>query len=195
MNISVFCGASLPHNSNYTNAARELGRLIAQGGHTLLYGGSNLGLMGIVSGRALEYGGRVVGVIPSLFSEEIIRSQPVSKLVRVDSIAQRKQYLIAHSDAFIALPGGIGTVDETFEVLVSNQLGLIQKPIGLLDTNHFYQNLIAQLGHMETEGFYNLTNAGYLILEDQPERLLQNLASYRPTHENKSANQRLCNKK
>ena len=114
MNISVFCGATLPHNQEYTNVAKQLGQLIAQGGHTLLYGGSNLGLMGTVSSAVLEGGGHVVGVIPSFFTEEIILSQPVTELVRVASMAERKEYLIAHSDAFVALPGGIGTLDEMF---------------------------------------------------------------------------------
>ena len=92
MNISVFCGATLPRNPEYIHAARHLGQLLAQGGHTLLYGGSNLGLMGTVSGAVLEGGGRVVGVIPSFFTEEIILSQPVTELVRVATIAERKEY-------------------------------------------------------------------------------------------------------
>lgn len=194
MNISVFCGATLPHNPDYINASRQLGQLIAQGGHTLLYGGSNLGLMGTVSSAVLEGGGNVVGVIPSFFSEEIILSQPVSELVRVASMAERKEYLIAHSDAFIALPGGIGTIDETFEVMVANQLGLSQKPMGLLNTHNFYQHLMAQLQHMEEEGFYNLTNAKYLILEEQPERLLQRLTDYQPNPDKGPVAQRLRNK-
>lgn len=194
MNISVFCGSSQPHNEQITVAAHELGRQIALGGHTLLYGGSNLGLMGVVSSAALEEGGHVVGVIPSFFSEEIIQSQPVSELVRVASMAERKEYLIAHSDAFVALPGGIGTLDEAFEVMVANQLGLSQKPLGLLDTNHFYQHLMAQLEHMEKEGFYNLTHAKYLILEEQPDRLLQRLTDFKPDPDRGHVAQRLRHK-
>lgn len=194
MNISVFCGSSQPHNEQITVAAHELGRQIALGGHTLLYGGSNLGLMGVVSSAALEEGGHVVGVIPSFFSEEIIQSQPVSELVRVASMAERKEYLIAHSDAFVALPGGIGTLDEAFEVMVANQLGLSQKPLGLLDTNHFYQHLMAQLEHMEKEGFYNLTHAKYLILEEQPDRLLQRLTDFEPDPDRGHVAQRLRHK-
>jgi len=194
MHIAVFCGSSLPHNKEIAGAAAALGRLIAQEGHTLLYGGSNLGLMGAVSGAALEQGGRVVGVIPTFFSEEVILSQPVSQLVRVASMAERKEYLIAHSDAFIALPGGIGTLDEAFEVMIANQLGLSQKPLGLLDTNHFYQHLMAQLEHMEKEGFYNLTHAKYLILEEQPDRLLQRLTDFKPDPDQGHIAQRLRNK-
>ena len=180
MNISVFCGATLPRNPEYIHAARHLGQLLAQGGHTLLYGGSNLGLMGTVSGAVLEGGGRVVGVIPSFFTEEIILSQPVTELVRVATIAERKEYLIAHSDAFIALPGGIGTIDETFEVLVANQLGLCSKPMGLLNTLGFFNPQYNMLRRMEADGLYNLTDARYLIIDDQPEGLLQMLAAFVP---------------
>ena len=180
MNISVFCGATLPRNPEYIHAARHLGQLLAQGGHTLLYGGSNPGLMGTVSGAVLEGGGRVVGVIPSFFTEEIILSQPVTELVRVATIAERKEYLIAHSDAFIALPGGIGTIDETFEVLVANQLGLCSKPMGLLNTLGFFNPQYDMLRRMEADGLYNLTDARYLIIDDQPEGLLQMLAAFVP---------------
>ncbi len=180
MNISVFCGATLPRNPEYIHAARHLGQLLAQGGHTLLYGGSNLGLMGTVSGAVLEWGGRVVGVIPSFFTEEIILSQPVTELVRVATIAERKEYLIAHSDAFIALPGGIGTIDETFEVLVANQLGLCSKPMGMLNTLGFFNPQYDMLRRMEADGLYNLTDARYLIIDDQPEGLLQMLAAFVP---------------
>jgi uncharacterized protein (TIGR00730 family) len=109
-------------------------------------------------------------------------------------MAERKEYLIAHSDAFVALPGGIGTLDEAFEVMVANQLGLSQKPLGLLDTNHFYQHLIAQLEHMEKEGFYNLTHAKYLILEEQPDRLLQRLTDFKPDPDRGHVAQRLRHK-
>ena len=164
----------------YVEAAQHLGECLAKGGHTLLYGGSNLGLMGTVSGAVLEGGGHVVGVIPSFFSEEIILSQPVSQLVRVASMAERKEYLIAHSDAFIALPGGIGTIDETFEVLVANQLGLCSKPMGLLNTDGFFNSLTDMMRRMEADGFYNLTDARYFMVEESPEPLLQLIESFVP---------------
>ncbi|KWW29744.1 MAG: hypothetical protein AUK63_894 [bacterium P3] len=163
MHIAVFCGASLPRNTRFVDAARELGRAIAEGGHTLIYGGSNLGLMGVLSGEALRCGGRVVGVIPTLFSEDIIRSQAVTELVRVGSMAGRKDYIIRHSDAFIALPGGIGTLDEVFEVVVANQLQMVDgqrvidgsyrlRPMTLLNLDGYYNPLLAQLDAMRSEG-------------------------------------------
>ncbi|MBR1549244.1 MAG: TIGR00730 family Rossman fold protein [Bacteroidales bacterium] len=153
MNIAVFCGASLPHNTRFVDAARELGRTIAEGGHTLVYGGSNLGLMGVLSGEALRCGGRVVGVIPTLFSEDIIRSQAVTELVRVGSMAERKEYIIRHSDAFVALPGGIGTLDEVSEVMVANQLQHLGKPMVLLNFDGFYDPFLSQLRVMHDDGF------------------------------------------
>ena len=153
MNISVFCGSSNPKNEEYADAARALGRSLAEQGHTLLYGGSNLGLMGIVSGATMECGGSVVGVIPTIFSEEIIRSQVVTELVRVKSMAERKEYLIAHSDAFVALPGGIGTLDEVLEVMVANQLRQIDKPMYLLNLDGFYNLFLEQLRAMHQMGF------------------------------------------
>lgn len=174
MHISVFCGASLPHSKQITEAARQLGRAIARGGHTLLYGGSNLGLMGVTSGAALQEGGRVVGVIPTFFSDDIIHSQPVSELVRVRTLAERKEYLIAHSDAFVALPGGIGTLDEVLEVMVANQLGLVRdrsganqsqgKPMILLNLGGYYNPFLAQLDAMRAEGLLRST-AGLVSVE------------------------------
>ena len=177
MHISVFCGASLPHSEQITEAARQLGRAIARGGHTLLYGGSNLGLMGATSGAALQEGGRVVGVIPTFFSDDIIHSQPVSELVRVRTLAERKEYLIAHSDAFVALPGGIGTLDEVLEVMVANQLGLVRdrsganqsqgKPMILLNLGGYYNPFLAQLDAMRAEGL--LRSAAGLVSADSVE--------------------------
>ncbi|MBQ8703426.1 MAG: TIGR00730 family Rossman fold protein [Bacteroidales bacterium] len=153
MNISVFCGSSSPKNEEYAAVARALGRRLADEGHTLLYGGSNLGLMGEVSGAAMERGGTVVAVIPTIFSEAVIRSQPVTELVRVSTMAERKEYLIAHSDAFVALPGGIGTLDEVSEVMVANQLQHLNKPMVLLNLDDFYDPFLAQLRVMHDAGF------------------------------------------
>ena len=181
MNISVFCGSTLPRNGEIVRAARELGRAIAEGGHTLLYGGSNLGLMGEVSGAALECGGTVVGVIPTLFSEEIILSQTVTELVRVGSMAERKAYLIAHSDAFIALPGGIGTLDEVSEVMVANQLQIVNnrrtlddtfraKPMILLNLNGFYAPFLAQMGLIHEQGLMR-SDGGLRVAETVEEAI------------------------
>lgn len=163
MHIAVFCGSSMPHNNKIISDSRELGRRIAQEGHTLVYGGSNLGLMGVVSGAALEEGGRVVGVIPNLFSDDIIHSQRVTELVCVRSMAERKERIMEMCDAFIALPGGIGTIDEVSEVMVANQLQIVDgqrvldgsykpKPMILLNIDGYYNPFLDQLRLTKEEG-------------------------------------------
>lgn len=175
MHIAVFCGSSLPRNKEIVEAAAALGRRIAQEGHTLVYGGSNLGLMGVVSGAALEKGGRVVGVIPNLFSDDIIRSQRVTELVRVRSMAERKERILALCDAFIALPGGIGTIDEVSEVMVMNQLQIVggqrildgsyrTKPMILLNIDGYYNPFIEQLRLVKEEGLMR-SDAGLVSVE------------------------------
>lgn len=161
--IAVFCGSSMPRNEKIVNAARELGRRMAEEGDVLVYGGSNLGLMGVVSGAALEAGGHVVGVIPTLFSEDIILSQTVTELVRVRTMAERKERILEMCDAFIALPGGIGTIDEVSEVMVANQLQIAdgkrlldgsyrQKPMILLNIGGYYNAFLEQMRVVKEEG-------------------------------------------
>ena len=176
MHIAVFCGSSLPRNKEIVDAAAVLGRRIAQEGHTLVYGGSNLGLMGVVSSAALEAGGEVVGIIPTLFSEEIIQSQRVTELVRVASMAERKELILKRCDAFIALPGGIGTIDEVSEVMVMNQLGKfcghapITKPMILLNINGFYDAFLEQLRLIHDEGLMR-TSGGLVAANTVDEAL------------------------
>ena len=170
MKVAVFCGSSIPREGRYVDVARELGRRIAECGHTLVYGGSNLGLMGVVSGAALEAGGHVVGIIPTTFSEKIINSQPVTELVRVRSMGERKEMMIRTCDAFVALPGGIGTVDEVSEVMVANQLGHIDKPMILLNFDGFYEPFIALMHHIKEEGLMR-SDAGLVAVESVEEVL------------------------
>ena len=176
MHIAVFCGSSLPRNKEIVEASAALGRRIAQEGHTLVYGGSNLGLMGVVSGAALEEGGRVVGVIPTLFSDDIIHSQTVTELVRVGSMAERKERIMEACDAFVALPGGIGTIDEVSEVMVMNQLQIVggqrildgsyrTKPMILLNIDGYYNPFLEQLRLTKEEGLMR-SDAGLVAAAD-----------------------------
>lgn len=175
MNVAVFCASSQPQNPRFVDAAVALGRGLAQRGHTLLYGGSNLGLMGHVSSAAMDSGGRVVAVIPTLFSEEIINSQRVTELVRVRSMAERKEHLLAVADAFVALPGGIGTIDEVSEVMVMNQLQIVdgkrvmdgsyrQKPMILLNIDGFYDHFLEQLRVVKENGLMR-SDAGLVAVD------------------------------
>lgn len=185
MHIAVFCGSSMPRNKEIVEAAAALGRRIAQEGHTLVYGGSNLGLMGVVSGAALEAGGHVVGVIPNLFSDDIIHSQRVSELVRVGSMAERKERIMEACDAFIALPGGIGTLDEVSEVMVANQLQIVNnrraldgsyktKPMILLNIDGYYNPFLEQLRLTKEEGLMR-SDAG-LVSADSVEDIFSFLS-------------------
>lgn len=184
MNICVFCASSTPHKSEYLDAARQLGQLIANNNQSLYYGGSNLGLMGAVSSAAYDRGGHVCAVIPTFFSNEIINSQPVSELIKVESMSQRKEYLISESDAFIALPGGIGTLDEVMEVLVYNQLGPLRdnafcpKPIGLYNPDHFWDTLLEQIRVMGENGFFRQGKAPCIISNPDIEALHRHLTLY-----------------
>ena len=188
MHIAVFCGSSLPRNKEIVEAAAVLGRRIAQEGHTLVYGGSNLGLMGVVSGAALEAGGRVVGVIPTLFSDDIIHSQTVTELVRVRSMAERKERIMEACDAFVALPGGIGTIDEVSEVMVMNQLQIYDgqrvldgtyktKPMILLNIDGYYDPFLEQLRLTKEEGLMR-SDAG-LVAADSVEEVFLKLNQIR----------------
>ncbi|MCR4660051.1 MAG: TIGR00730 family Rossman fold protein [Bacteroidales bacterium] len=175
----------MPRNKEFAAAARELGTLLAMRGHTLVYGGSNLGLMGVVSGAAMAAGGKVTGIIPTLFSEAIINSQPVTQLVRVASMAERKELIIKTCDAFIALPGGIGTIDEVSEVLVANQLGTVRgvprqavafdtpkddNPMVLVNIDGFYDGFLAQMKLVMDEGLMR-SEAGLAVAATAAEAL------------------------
>jgi uncharacterized protein (TIGR00730 family) len=157
-----------------------MGRSIATRGLTLVYGGARVGLMGKVADAALAAGGRVIGVIPkSLVQKEIVH-EGLSELFLTESMAERKERMMTLSDAFVALPGGYGTYDELFETLTLAQLGFHDKPNGLLDSNGFFRPLVALLEHTVREGFAAPSHAGLVIAEEDPERLLDRMASWTP---------------
>ena len=173
--IAVFCGSHLGCNPHFQSAAQELGQLIASQGRRLIYGGSDLGYMGIVSTAALDGGGQVVSVIPDLFPDAVIQSQPRAETRIVHSMQERKRLMLEISDAFVALPGGVGTLDELFEVMMSNQLGIVSKPVGLLNVDGYYDPLLAMLDRMRGEGQLNAAAASRLIVRDRPAELLEAL--------------------
>lgn len=173
--IAVFCASHLGHNPLFQSTAQTLGQLIALNGHTLVYGGSNCGYMGTVSSAALDAGGHVVGVIPTFFPDEIIYSQPRAEIKLVASMQERKAMMLDMCDAFIALPGGVGTLDEISEVLMANQLKLTCKPIGLLNVDGFYDALLHQLNRMVDDTLLNPESIRTLVVDDTPEGLLEKL--------------------
>lgn len=172
MNICVFCGSSTGFNSVYADSARELGRLLAAQHHTLIYGGGNVGLMGIVADTVLENNGRVVGVIPDFLMQKEVGHRGLTELEIVPSMHERKKRMADLSDAFIAMPGGWGTLDETAEILTWKQLGLIQQSVGVLNVNGFFDTLLQQMNFMVKEGFLNPVNLQSVQVSSSPKQLL-----------------------
>jgi uncharacterized protein (TIGR00730 family) len=151
--ICVFCGSSPGHDPSYVRIAREAAVAIVRAGYDVVYGGGRIGLMGAVADAALEAGGEVVGVIPEALSTAEIAHDGVTRLYVVGSMHERKALMAESSDAFVALPGGYGTMDEFCEILTWRQLGIHDKPIGLLNAGGFYDSLLALFDSMVEMGF------------------------------------------
>jgi uncharacterized protein (TIGR00730 family) len=178
--VGVFCGSSNGVDERYADTARALGELLAERGIALVYGGAEVGLMGTLADAALGAGGRVVGVIPEgLFTREIAH-RSLSELVEVRSMHERKALMYDRSDAFIALPGGFGTLDELFEAVTWSQLGIHAKPSVLLDVGGFWGPLVAQLDAMAVAGFVRPHNRGLLQVCGSPEAALAHLERATP---------------
>ena len=175
--ICIFCGSKLGRDLAYRQAAIELGTLIAEKGYELVYGGGNVGHMGAIADACLSKGGHVIGVIPeSLIHREVegtrVGHDRLSHLEVVATMHERKARMAELSDAFIALPGGIGTLEELFEIYTWSQLKFHQKRIGLLNTGHFFDPLIQLLDHMVEENFLGTETRAELYFESSPEKLL-----------------------
>ncbi|MDR1878386.1 MAG: TIGR00730 family Rossman fold protein, partial [Bacteroidales bacterium] len=161
--IGVFCGSCMGTHPVYAQKAGELGTLIASQNMRLVYGGGAVGLMSTLADAVLEGRGTVIGVLPHFLDKKEIAHSHITEMLRVNSMSERKDKIIELSDAFIALAGGYGTCDELFEVLVGLQLGLHRKPIGILNTNGFYDPLFQQLSRMKDEGFLNKNHHQMLV--------------------------------
>ena len=172
MNVCVFCGSSTGTDPVFANAARDTGRLLAQGGHSLIYGGGNIGLMGILADAVLEAGGQVTGVIPDFLMNREVGHRGLTDLIVVSSMHDRKKRMVDLADAFIALPGGWGTLDELAEILTWRQLGLIDQPVGLLNVDSFFTPLVDQMKAMTEKGFLHPANLRFLVVENSPQKLL-----------------------
>jgi uncharacterized protein (TIGR00730 family) len=176
----VFCGSSAGEDPRYLDAATGLGRILVQRRIGLVYGGARMGLMGRLADTVLEGGGEVVGVIPRALMDREVAHQGLTELVVTDSMHERKATMVARSDAFIAAPGGIGTLEEFFEVLTWAQLGLHRKPCGLLNHLGYFDSLTRLLDHAVHEGFIQRTHRSMVLVEEEPEALLDRIARYVP---------------
>lgn len=173
--ICVFCGASSGHDPQYADAARAFGRLLAREGIELVWGGGHVGLMGIVADAALAEDGRTYGVIPAFMADRELAHPRSTKLRVVDSMHTRKAEMANRAGAFVALPGGIGTLEELFEVFTWAQLGLHDKPIGLLNAGRFFDPLLSMLDHMTQQGFVKPSHLDLICHAATPEALLAKL--------------------
>ncbi|KAB1442450.1 TIGR00730 family Rossman fold protein [Pseudodesulfovibrio senegalensis] len=178
--VCVFCGSNPGNSPEYAEAARQLGTTLAERGLGVVYGGSSVGLMGRVADAALAAGGEVVGVIPEKLRAKEIFHKGLTKLHVVDSMHERKALMAKLSDAFIALPGGIGTFEEFFEVLTWNQLGYHAKPCGLLNVNGYYEQLTAFLDNVVQQGFLVQEHRNMVLASHSPAELLDQFLTYTP---------------
>jgi hypothetical protein len=178
--LCVFCGASAGASPEYVADAVRLGAHLGERRITLIYGGGRAGLMGAVADAALDKGGAVVGVITRLLQNRELEHKGVTSLHVVETMHERKMMMANLADAFIAMPGGLGTLDELFEILAWAQLGIHAKPVGLLNTRGYYDSLLAFLDHVERESFLRLHHRTAIVTNPDPVALVAALATAQP---------------
>jgi uncharacterized protein (TIGR00730 family) len=178
--ISVFCGSSSGNDIQYFSQARLLGQTLAKQGIELVYGGARVGLMGAVADGALSEGGTVIGVLPRFLQSKEIAHERLTELILVDSMHERKTRMNELSGGVIAIPGGFGTLEESFEMLTWAQLGLHKKPIAILNINGFYDDLILLVGKMVDQGFLKDANRQMLLVSSDIDELLNQMKNYVP---------------
>jgi uncharacterized protein (TIGR00730 family) len=183
--VCVFCGSSAGGQPAYLDAARALGALLARRGIGVVYGGASIGLMGAVADAALAAGGEVIGVIPEALEAKEIAHQGLTRLDVVGSMHERKARMSDLADAFVALPGGMGTLEELSEILTWAQLGLHRKPCGLLDVAGYWRPLVAFFDHAVQERFLKPQHRALLAVEEEPRALLDALSGSLPPPEEK----------
>ncbi len=175
MNIAVYCGSSFGNNPEFANAAKALGKSLAEAKTGLVYGGGNVGLMGAIADAVLEAGGNVIGVIPKALEQREVAHSNLTQLIIVPDMHTRKAKMIELADAFIVLPGGIGTLEELFEVWTWAQLGYHQKSVGLLNIAGYYDQLLEFLDMAVKVGFQKPIHRDFLLVETNPTALLERI--------------------
>jgi uncharacterized protein (TIGR00730 family) len=178
--LAVFCGSSPGASESYILGAKNLGKEFVKRDITLVYGGARVGLMGAIADTVIEEGGNVIGVMPSFLEKKEIAHKRLTELIVVDSMHERKTKMSDLADGFIALPGGPGTMEEYFEIFTWSQLGLHQKPCGLLNINHFFDPLLALFKHMTKEQFLNEKYLSIAMSDSNPSRLLDQFYAFEP---------------
>ena len=184
-NISIFCGAHEGKNPRYAQSAKIISEAIAKKGINVVFGGGNVGLMKIISDTALDNGVEVLGIsLKSLHALELANPR-LNEIVVTDTLLDRKDEFMSRSDAFIVLPGGVGSLDELAEIMASNQLGIINKPVGILNTEGYYDHLLKWFDKAVEEGFISSANLKELLVSDNPEELVDLVVNHeRPSDDN-----------
>ena len=177
--VAVFCGSSLGFNEIYKNEAIKLGLYFAKNSIGLVYGGGKIGMMGVIANTIIDKKGEVIGVIPGLLRQEEVAHTNITEMIVTKTMSKRKVKISKLVDGYIALPGGFGTLDEIFEALTLGQLGIEKKPIGILNTNGFFNHLINQLDVMVTEGYLKESNKEMLIISESVDDLLTKMFAYK----------------
>ena len=178
--ICVFCGSSAGNNSKYVNSARKLGETLTECDITLVYGGSNVGLMGEIANAMIRRKGNVIGIIPQVLVEKEVACTHLQDLRIVNSMHERKALMAELADGFISMPGGFGTLEETIEMLTWTQLGIHEKPLGLLNVEGYFDRLCEFIDHMVAEGFLVQGFRDMVLIDDDPEGLLDKLIKFSP---------------
>ena len=179
--LCVFCGSSVGNDAAYIDAAQTLGALLARRGIGLVFGGGKVGLMGVISDAVMANGGEAIGVIPQALFDREIGHAGITDLRIVDSMHTRKAMMADLADAFVAMPGGVGTFEEFFEAVTWTQLGLHRKPCGLLNVAEFYTPLAAFIDQAVTEGFIRPVHRAAIVVDSDPARLLDTLGTVQLT--------------
>jgi uncharacterized protein (TIGR00730 family) len=177
--LCVYCGSRPGSQPAYTEAAKNLARALVNRKIEVVYGGASVGTMGVLADTVLAEGGHVIGIIPQAVLGREVVHRGLSDLRVVTSMHERKALMAELSDGFIALPGGLGTLDEVFEILTWGQLGLHQKPCGLLNIRDYYRGLVDFLDHAVSESFITEVHRAMLLMEEEPERLLDQFERYK----------------
>lgn len=178
--LCVFCGSSVGLSEAYSNAAILMAKELVKRKIHLVYGAGSVGLMGVLADAIIENGGSVTGVVPHFLDKREVVHRNLNELILIDTMAERKQILMERSDAFIALPGGLGTFDELFEVATAVQLEQISKPIGVLNVNGYFDPLLAMLDKAAQERFMRVEHRDFIMDDNNPSFLLDKLMSFRP---------------
>jgi hypothetical protein len=177
MNVCVFCGSGIGNNPIYAEAAAELGSLLAKNSYKLIYGGGNVGLMGVVADAVMRNGGEVIGVIPDFLLKREVGHRGITDLEIVESMHQRKKRMADLSNAFVAMPGGWGTLEELAEILTWKQLELIKQPVVMLNINNFFDPLLEQMRKMIQEGFLKIDYYKHLKIVNTPAEIFSAIAN------------------